>query len=190
MYWSDIEHIAPRKIPVRRAGNGAMRRQQHPAAQPSEPYVSEKTVHNEVPEPQPEESKWQEMALRLQAEMDNFRKRQERRSDEAVTAERERILTLFLPVIDNLARALRHDDQADATVRQGVELTHRELMRLLATEGVTRLETKGQAFDPNWHEAVAVVPTDVEADTIVEEVAAGYKLDDRLLRPAKVVVAA
>jgi molecular chaperone GrpE len=83
------------------------------------------------------------MTRRLQAEMDNFRKRQARRADEAIAAERERLLTLFLPVIDNLERALAHPVEIEEAFRQGVELTHRELLRRLAQEGVIRLETAG-----------------------------------------------
>jgi molecular chaperone GrpE len=122
--------------------------------------------------------------------MDNFRKRQTRRADEAILTERERLLSLFLPAVDNLSRALNHDGQTDETLRQGVALTHRELLRLLESEGVTPLETVGQPFDPEWHEAVSVVPAEGEPDTIVAEIEAGYKLADKLLRPAKVVVAA
>jgi molecular chaperone GrpE len=135
---------------------------------------------------------WQDTALRLQAEMDNFRKRQQRRADQTISTEQERLLTIFLPIIDNLERALAHQDEAhqdegDKTVRQGVELTRRELMRLLEGEGVTRLKTIGHLFDPKWHEAITTMPA---PDTIVEEVEAGYKLGDKLLRPARVVVAA
>jgi molecular chaperone GrpE len=136
------------------------------------------------------ETNWQEKAWRLQADMDNFRKRQMRRADDVIIAERERLLNTFLPVVDNLARALAHQDQADDTLRRGVELTHRQLMHLLEAEGVTRLETVGQPFDPDWHEAIAVIQSDAGSDIIVEEVEAGYKLEAKLLRPAKVVVAA
>ncbi len=70
-----------------------------------------------------------------------------------------------------------------------MELIYREFMRLLETEGVTRLETIGQPFTPNLHEAIAATPAKAESDTIIEEIEAGYKLGDELLRPARVVVA-
>lgn len=136
------------------------------------------------------ETDWQNRAMRLQADMENFRRRQERRTSEAVAAERERLLSLTLSVADNLARALNQGANDGQTLRQGVELTYRELMRQLAAEGVTRIETVGHAFDPNWHEAVASVPAQAEPNTVVEEIEAGYKLEDKLLRPARVVVAA
>jgi molecular chaperone GrpE len=122
--------------------------------------------------------------------MDNFRKRQARRADEAITAERERLLNLFLPAVDNLERALAQPQETNDALRQGVELTHREIMRRLEGEGVTRLETVGQPFDPELHEAVATILSQAEAGTIVKELEAGYKLGDKLLRPARVIVAA
>jgi molecular chaperone GrpE len=64
------------------------------------------------------------------------------------------------------------------------------LLRLLEAEGLTRLPTVGEPFNPNWHEAVATISSAAEPDTIVEEVEAGYLLGDKLLRPARVVVAA
>ena len=70
------------------------------------------------------------------------------------------------------------------------ELTQRELMRLLAAEGVSRIEAVGQPFTPTLHEALTTVPAQAEPNTVVEEVEAGYMLGDKLLRPAKVVVAA
>ena len=69
-------------------------------------------------------------------------------------------------------------------------MTLRELMRLLATEGVTRIEAAGQPFTPELHEALTTIPTQAEPNTVIEEVEAGYMLGDKLLRPAKVVVAA
>jgi molecular chaperone GrpE len=197
MYWSDIDYVAPRKaprqalrkIPVHGSRNGVIGEKQTMVRSTNSADTG-KSTNGRAAAPAMDQTNWQEMAQRLQAEMDNFRKRQTRRADEAIVAERERLFSLFLPVVDNLTRALNHDVQVDETLRQGVELTHRELLRLLEAEGVTRLETVGQPFDPEWHEAVSVIPVDVEPDTVVEEIEAGYKLDDKLLRPAKVVVAA
>lgn len=136
------------------------------------------------------ETDWQQVATQLQADMDNFRKRQKRQAEEAASNERDRLLRLFLPVIDNLARALNHNAADDNSLRQGVELTYREFIRLMAAEGVNRVETIGHPFDPSYHEALATIATHAEPGTIVEEVEAGYTLDGKLLRPAKVLVAA
>jgi molecular chaperone GrpE len=147
-------------------------------------------ISDEIVSPSPGEPDWQALALRLQADMSNFRQRQTRRADEAIDTERERLLRLILPVADNLARALSHDGQENEALRRGVELTFRELMRMLRAEGVTRIEALGQPFTPELHEAVATIATNAKVGTIVEEVEAGYKLGNKLLRPARVVVAA
>ncbi len=144
----------------------------------------------EPPTPPADGVDWKRRALELQAEMDNFRKRQQRRAEESIAQGKERLLARFLAVADNLERALAHADDPAATLHQGVELTHRELMRILDAENVSRMETIGQPFDPTLHEALAALPTEAEPETIIEEVEAGYTLGDKLLRPAKVVVAA
>ena len=185
---------APRRIPIRGRNNTILSTQADAAVQAealnSKAASPEPEIIDEpVAAPAADGPDWQSTALELRAEMDNFRKRQARRAEEATAAEQERLLRLILPVADNLTRALNHDDQADAALRQGVELTYRELMRSLAAEGVTRLETIGQPFDPNLHEAIATRAAEAAANTIIEEIEAGYTLGDKLLRPARVVVA-
>jgi molecular chaperone GrpE len=135
---------------------------------------------------------WRERALRLQAEMDNFRKRQRRLADERVMADRERLLRAVLGVSDDLERALSADGTSVETLREGVDLTHKSLMRVMDQEGVELIEAVGQVFDPALHEAVSTVPHNevgAEPDTVVSVVQAGYRLDGRLLRAARVVVA-
>lgn len=135
---------------------------------------------------------WRDRALRLQAEMENFRKRQQRLADERVAADRGRLLRAFLNVNDNLERALNADGTDAESLRQGVNLTYQTMERLLEQEGAELIQARGQPFDPAWHEAVSTVPhqqADAEPDTVIEVVQAGYRLGDRLLRPARVVVA-
>jgi len=150
-------------------------------------------------EPQPEEPKleeeletWRDRALRLQAEIENFRKRQRRLAEERIEADRERLLRNFLEVADDLKRALDTDGAEADHLRKGIEVTHRSLIRLLKQEGVEQIEAKGDSFDPLWHEAISTIPhqgAGVEPNTVVEVVQEGYCLDGRLLRPARVVVA-
>jgi|YNPNPStandDraft_1061719.scaffolds.fasta_scaffold90567_2 molecular chaperone GrpE len=147
-----------------------------------------------APEP-PERTDWKELALRLQAEMSNFRKRQEQRVEEAGALEKERLLRRFLSVADNLRRALAVDsakaDESERTaLREGVQLTYHELRRLLESEGVREIEAFGHPFTPELHEAVATVSDPARSGLVVEVVEPGYMLNDRLLRPARVVVAA
>lgn len=136
---------------------------------------------------------WRDRALRLQAEMENYRKRQQRLAEERIVEERERLLRRFLQVADELERALSAP-RADATsLRQGVELTYRSLMQHLEQEGVEPVPAQGQPFDPEWHEAVGTTrqhEPGIQPHTVVEVVRPGYRLDGRLLRPARVFISA
>lgn len=134
---------------------------------------------------------WRDMALRLQAEMDNFRKRQQRLAQEQIASDRERLLRGVLPLADNLERALAHKDGQDG-LRQGVVITHNALLQWLKQQGVERLDAAGKPFDPAWHDAISTVPAshyDAEPQTVAAVSEAGYRLHDRVLRPAKVIVA-
>jgi molecular chaperone GrpE len=134
---------------------------------------------------------WRDRALRLQAEIENFRKRQRRFAEEHIETNRARLLRNFLMIADDLERALRAEGDQES-LRDGVEMTYRSVQQLLKQEGVEQIEARGRAFDPEWHEAVATVPhqeIDADRDTVVEVTQQGYRLDGRLLRPARVVVA-
>jgi molecular chaperone GrpE len=150
--------------------------------------------HEEAPvvtEPAAEQIDWRDMALRLQAEIENSRKLQQKLARDQIAADRERLLRGVLRVADNLERALARESHSDG-LRQGVQLTYNDLVQWLKQQGVERLNVLGQPFDPALHEAVSAVPADAYGaapQTVVEEVEAGYRLGDRLLRPARVVVA-
>ena len=135
---------------------------------------------------------WRDRAQRLQAEMENFRKRQQRLADERIAADRERLLRAFMGVSDNLERALSVEETDAASLRQGVDLTHQAMARLLRQEGAELVQAQGQPFDPTWHEAVSTIPcqqAETEPDTVVKVLQVGYRVGDRLLRPARVIVA-
>ena len=136
---------------------------------------------------------WRDRALRLQAAMENYRKRQQRLAEERILEERERLLRRFLQVADELERALREQRADVASLRHGVELTHRILMQLLEQEDVKPIGALGQPFDPEWHEAVGTTTEyehGLQPYTVVEVLRPGYRLGDHLLRPARVLVAA
>jgi molecular chaperone GrpE len=123
------------------------------------------------------------------ADFDNFKKRIQRDFDSMVSARRRMLLERFLPVLDNLERALQSNAGGD-TLRGGVEQTLRGFEALLAGEGVKAIEVKGQRFDPRVAEAIGTSAADgVAEDTVVEVAEKGYTLGDELLRPAKVIVA-
>jgi molecular chaperone GrpE len=127
---------------------------------------------------------------RLAAEFDNYRKRNAR--ENAALAERanERLVKELIPVLDDLGRALEAASQhEEAKLEEGVGLVHRSLAGLLAKEGLAEIETDGK-FDPHVHEALLSQPSDREEGSVIEVVQKGYKLGDKVLRPARVVVAA
>jgi molecular chaperone GrpE len=131
--------------------------------------------------------------LRALAETDNVRRRAQRDREEYVKYAVEGLTRDLLPILDNLDRAIAAARAAGdaARVVEGVELIQRELLRVLERHGLTRYSALGQRFDPTRHEAVARVVSDEQApDTVVSEVAPGYALNGRVLRPAMVGVAA
>lgn len=135
---------------------------------------------------------WRDRAMRLQAEMENWRKWQQRLAQDAIQADRNRLLVSFLTVADNLERALNAETTNADSLRQGVALAHQALLQMLSREGVERIQPQGQPFDPAWHEAVDSVPSQtgqVEPGRVVQVVQSGYRLGERLLRPARVIVA-
>jgi molecular chaperone GrpE len=144
----------------------------------------------QIPELSAEE--WRDRALRLQADIENYRKRQQRLAREQVLADRERLLQALLDIADDLRRALQVSGSDGGNLWQGVQLTYQNVMNVLWREGVEPIEAQGETFDPLWHEAVGTVPHDeagVDPNTVVEEMQRGYRIGNRLLRPARVVVA-
>jgi molecular chaperone GrpE len=128
-----------------------------------------------------------EKYLRAVAEAENARKWAARDAQARATESQRRLLRQLLEVIDNLERALTTPADASA-LRQGVDITLRQLLRVLAQAGVERIAVEsGQAFDPLYHEAVAVRAGDVPQDTVVDVEQPGYVHDGVVLRPARVV---
>jgi molecular chaperone GrpE len=122
------------------------------------------------------------------AEIDNVRKRAVRIADDRLGHARKQLLTKFLPVLDNLQRALAFDDSEG--LRGGLNATIKNFEGLLTSEAIVPLETVGKPFDPRLAEAIATRETsEHDDDIVVEEVQRGYRLGDELLRPAMVVVA-
>lgn len=127
------------------------------------------------------------------AESEAFRKRLTREKDDAIKFAAEKVLKEFLPVVDNLERALAHSGEAAAagSIREGVEITLRQANHVLEKQGVTRVEAAiGSPFDPRFHEAVSQQENkDIPANSVAAVMQAGFLLHDRLLRPAMVAVA-
>jgi molecular chaperone GrpE len=128
-------------------------------------------------------------AARQQAEFDNLRKRLAREQAEHKQYAATDVVKSLLPILDSLQRAL-DAAPADDKMRQGVELIVRQFNDALAKAGVQSIEAKGKRFDPTQHEAVEMVETaEFPDDTVIDELQRGYRIKDRLLRPAMVRVA-
>jgi len=128
--------------------------------------------------------------LRVAAEFDNFKKRAAKEREDAQKFGIERMLKDFLPVADNLERALDHAEEHDLRqVIEGVKLVQKLFESSLAKHGVVGFSALGQPFDPNLHEALMQQESDAPPGTVVSEMSRGYKLNERLVRPAAVVVA-
>ena len=122
------------------------------------------------------------------AEIDNVRKRAMRSADERLVSHRKALLAKFLPVLDNLQRALAFDDSEG--LRGGLGATLRSFENLLVGESVVAIDTIGKPFDPHVAEAIATRETsEHDDDVVVEDVQRGYRLGGELLRPAMVIVA-
>jgi molecular chaperone GrpE len=131
-----------------------------------------------------------ERLLRTAAEFDNYKKRAVKEKEDVQRFGSERLLKDFLPVMDNLERALDHAEQHDPRqVIEGVRLVQKLFENTLAKHGVVGFSAVGKPFDPGLHEALMQQDSDAPAGTVISEMAKGYKLNDRLIRPAAVVVA-
>ena len=130
-----------------------------------------------------------EVMLRERAELENQRKRLQRDLEQARRFANEKLLADLLPVLDNLERGLALDHGDYAGFRSGVELTLRELSRVVDASGLKVVDPVGQPFDPERHQAMSLVPTaEHQPNTVVAVMQKGYVLNDRLLRPALVAV--
>jgi molecular chaperone GrpE len=133
-----------------------------------------------------------DLLLRKTAEFENYRKRIDRERRDLSEYAGADILKAVLPLVDDLERALQaaSGTASVAAIRTGVELIHKQLLDLLKKKGVTPIDSVGQDFDPHIHQAVTQeVSEDHREGEVMQELARGYKLGDRLLRPAMVKVA-
>lgn len=127
---------------------------------------------------------------RLAADFDNYRKRAARDQENTVLRAGERVIKELLPILDDLGRTFEAasliEDAGDFLA--GMEMVRRQLDTLLEKEGVKEIDTQGR-FDPHIHEAIGALPASVEEGTVIEVVQRGYMISDRVLRPARVVIA-
>jgi len=167
--------------------------------------VTEDNFEHEIPEPVLEEEadvvdavaavtrerdEYLDALQRLKAEFDNYRKRSARDQESLVARATEALVHDLLPIADDLERALEAaEEHEEAKLEEGVRLVHRALSQTLARQGLKEIPTNGR-FDPHVHEALLSQPSDREEGSVIEVIQKGYMLGDRVLRPARVVIAA
>ena len=153
-----------------------------PAAAPADPLAEAKA----------EAARMKDQWMRTAADFDNFRKRTRRELEDTRKAGKEDLLKEFLPVFDNLERAIQSAQRATDVkgVAEGLQMVLRQYLDTLARGGISKVASVGTQFDPTHHEAIQQVETDDHPPgTVVAEVQPGYMQGDRLIRPAMVVVA-
>jgi molecular chaperone GrpE len=141
---------------------------------------------------QAEAAEYKDRFLRERAEMENFRKRQERITNDRMQRFKRDLLEKVLEVTDNLERAMQYESTMDAnSLRQTLRMLQSQLNAVLAGEGLTPIAAVGQSFDPHVHEAIETVASEEHPEgAVVNEVRKGYMLGNDLLRPARVTVSA
>ncbi len=159
-----------------------------------EPMAEKKSVAEEMPAaaeepPAPAEPNWKDQYARLLADFDNYRKRVARDKEELAQFAAKDILKGLLPTVDNLALALDKAENKEDPFVQGVKLAYDGFLKALADHGATPLDSVGEPFDANFHEAIAQLPSpDVAEGVVMNEVKRGWLLHGKLLRAAQVVV--
>jgi len=136
------------------------------------------------------EPDWKDMYARMRADFDNFRKRTQRDREDLFKSAAGDVIKDMLPTVDTLALALaKVPAGADDAFVKGVQLTYESFLKALETHGAKPIESKGEPFDANYHEAIAQLPSaDVEEGHIIDETKRGWLLNGKLLRAAQVVV--
>lgn len=136
-----------------------------------------------------ERDEYLDLAQRTRAELDNFRKRAAREAAQAGERAKAGLVRDLLPVIDNLERALASAGKDEQHLADGVKMVHGQLVALLEREGIQGFSPEGEAFDPEFHEALSTREGE-EPGVVLDVVEKGYKLNGTVLRPARVVVSA
>ena len=142
---------------------------------------------NSLSQLQSDLERFRDLALRSQADFDNFRKRSAREKEDAIKYANSSLLERLIPIIDNFELGLAH--AGDSPIAAGLSMVAKQLNDFLTDSGLTVIDATGQPFDPNLHEAIAHEKSaTVPEGKVIKQVRRGFKLKDRLLRPANVIV--
>ena len=159
-----------------------------PTQDAAQPQEGAQAPEGEAVKAQDDAQKYLDNWRRAEADLQNYKRRAEQERDESRRFAHASLIINLLPIVDDFERAFASLDMRLAGLSwfDGIRLIYRKLLALLENAGVTPIETEGQPFDPRFHEAVAHV--EGEEGKVISEVQRGYKLHDRVLRPAMVVV--
>jgi len=158
---------------------------------PANAPATEETVESASAQLQADLDRFRDLALRSQADLENFRKRAAREKEDAIRFANTGFLEKLIPIFDNFELGLMaaKSEGEKSPVYQGMQMVSRQLQDFLNDQGVQQIDATGQTFDPNLHEAIAQeASADVPEGTVVRQIRKGYKLKDRLIRPANVIV--
>jgi molecular chaperone GrpE len=168
--------------------------QSHEAGEQTAPeaeVTSNEKANEELDNLRAELEEEQQRLLRIQADYDNFRRRTVKEKEDLAKYASSKLISELLPVIDNFERALGTvgDNEEVAAYSKGVEMIIRQFENILQAEGLKKMESVGEAFNPEFHQAIMQVESDeYEEGIVVEELQSGYLLKDKVLRPAMVKV--
>lgn len=177
----------PEQKKVETVENTAEPEKSEKAAEPEKEDKKEQTVEEKLVA---ELAAQKEVYLRLAAEYDNYRKRTAKEKEDAFTNAKASVFTELIPVLDNFDRAMTAEESELANFKKGVEMTHTQLKAVFEKFGITEFGEAGEAFDPNFHNAVMHIDDDKLSENVIAEVfQKGYKTGDKVLRPAMVKVA-
>jgi len=144
-------------------------------------------------EAQAEAEKHKDLAMRVQADMENLRRRTRIDVESAHKYALEKFVNALLPAMDSMEMGIDAASKEEATlesIREGVEMTFKQMLDVLQEFNVERVNPTGEKFDPNLHEALTMIPSpDHESNTVVDTIQKGYTLNERLVRAARVIVA-
>ncbi len=145
-------------------------------------------VPSELEKAQQEANDLRDEMLRMRAETDNLRKRLQREKQDSVQFANERLIKQLIPIFENLDRALKAPDTNIESLKEGVQLTSNQLLALFKKENVEPIQAVGEPFDPSVHEVLSQIESnDHDENTVIEECSKGYRMNGRILLPARVV---
>lgn len=155
----------------------------------AEPLADIQIIKDDLEQAEQERDDFKDRYMRSMAELENLRKRFDRERSDLLKYGHEKVLSDILPVLDSFEKAMATDKSSGESYAEGVKMVHRQLFDVLEKHGLKTVEAEGKPFDPNVHQGIQRIESDVGTEMVRDEFQKGYLLNDRLIRPAVVSVA-